>query len=710
MGTALFQKTVKVIFFSLAVLFYQRDVLANPVVTPYTQVQLVSEVSAFRPGEPFWVALRLQLRDGWHTYWRNPGDSGLATTIDWELPAGVEVSAIHWPYPERIPFGPLMNYGYHQETYLLSRISPPAEWSVTTPLTLRAQATWLVCQEDCIPEEAALSLTLPAVETEAVVDGRWVDAFARTRRALPMPSPWSVSFTATADTFTLRFPAVGMAKNANLWFFPMEGEIIDQAAPQDVKWDPAGITLNITRGALRTTEPKRLQGVLVIQEQGDGSGSIQAFSIDALPAAAVADSTVAPERLLSLPKALLLALLGGLFLNVMPCVFPVLSIKALHLLEYASKSPVEVRRHGLAYTVGVLSCFALIASLLLALRLGGAQLGWGFQLQSPLFVTLLAWLMMVMGFSLSGVFSLGGSLMGIGSGLADRSGYSGSFFSGMLATVVATPCTGPFMAVALGFALLQPWPVALTVFLALGFGLALPYLSLSFSPRLVRLLPRPGPWMVRLKELLAFPLYATTIWLVWVLSLQSGAQGTAIALTGIVLLAFAAWLFQSTRSAQRSWQLVGSSSVAVILLVALPALLTGLRELTADPKASALPDSAQRTGQGPAWEAFSPERLAALRATKQPVFINFTAAWCITCLSNERLVLSSPRLANYFAAQGIAYLKADWTRRNPDITRTLNEFGRNGVPLYVYYPPAATEPVVLPQLLTEAIVLEQLKL
>ncbi len=705
-----FQKTVVAIFFSLLVLFCQRGALADPVVTSYTQAQLVSEVSAFKPGEPFWVALRLQPRDGWHTYWRNPGDSGLATTLDWDLPAGVEASAIHWPYPERIPFGPLMNYGYHQEVYLLSRIMPPADWPVATRLTLRAQAAWLVCQEDCIPEEAAFSLTLPAIESKAAVDGRWADAFARTRQALPVSAPWKASFTATADTFALQLPAVALAQNANVWFFPVAGEIIDQAAPQEVRPEPTGVTLNLARGALRTAEPARLQGVLVIQEKGDGAGGARAFSIDALPATVVVDSTVASEQPVSLPKALLLALLGGLVLNIMPCVFPVLSIKALHLLEYSNKSPLEVRRHGLVYTAGVLSCFALIAGLLLALRLGGAQLGWGFQLQSPLFITLLAWLMVAMGFSLSGLFSLGGSLLGIGSSLADRSGYSGSFFTGVLATVVATPCTGPFMAVALGFALLQPWPVALVVFLALGLGLALPYLLLSFSPRLVRLLPRPGPWMVRLKELLAFPLYTTAVWLVWVLSVQSGASGTAIALTGIVLLAFAAWLFQSSRSARRGWRLVGGGSVAVILLVALPALLTGLRELTASPEASAVPDSARRTGQGPVWEAFSPERLAALRATKQPVFINFTAAWCITCLSNERLVLSSPRLANHFASQGIAYLKADWTRRNPAITRALSEFGRSGVPLYVYYPPAATEPVVLPQLLTEAIVLERLKL
>jgi thiol:disulfide interchange protein DsbD len=655
------------------------------------------------------VALQLQPRDGWHTYWRNPGDSGLAPTLDWELPAGVEASAIHWPYPERLRLGPLMNYGYPQEIYLLSRITPPAAWPITTPLTLRAKATWLVCQEDCIPEEATFTLTLPAVEKEAVVDGRWVEAFARTRRALPVPSSWKVSFTATVATVTLHLPAVALAQNTDVWFFPLAGEIIDQAAPQEVQRSPSGITLSVARGALRTAALTRLQGVLVVQEAGGGAANTQAFSIDALPAAAVAAATVAPEPPVSLPQALLLALLGGLVLNVMPCVFPVLSLKALHLLEYSSQSPLAVRRHGLAYTAGVLSSFALIAGLLLALRLGGAQLGWGFQLQSPLFVILLAWLMVAMGLSLSGVLSLGGSLMGIGSSLAAHAGYASSFFSGVLAAVVATPCTGPFMGVALGFALLQPWPVALAIFLALGLGLALPYLLLSVSPRLGRWLPRPGPWMVYLKELLAFPLYATAVWLVWVLSVQSGAEGTTIALTGSVLLAFAAWLFQRTRTAQRSWRLVGNGSVAVILLAALPALLTALHEPTTEPAAAAM-TAAHRTGQGPAWEAFSLERLAVLRAAKQPVFINFTAAWCIICLSNERLVLSSPRLAHYFAAQGIAYLKADWTRRNPDITRALNEFGRSGVPLYVYYPPTATEPVVLPQLLTEAIVLEQLQI
>lgn len=671
---------------------------AKPVQTPHVQAHLISEVAAARAGQPFWVALRLNMRDGWHTYWRNPGDSGLATTIDWTLPEGFTASEIHWPYPERIPVGPLMNFGYHGEVWLLTQIQPPATLVEAEPLALQAHARWLVCEEDCIPEEAVLSLTLPVGAESALVDPRWTEGFAATRRALPQPNPWPASFQATVDVLTLELKAGPSAGNiAGLAFFPAEDGIIDHAAPQTIQHDGSTIQLTVARGFAPTlSEP--LAGVFVLQEWlGDGEPVVHAFTLAASHA-----EPATPLAYPILAQSLLLALLGGVLLNLMPCVFPVLSLKALGLARHAHESPGAVRAHGLAYTAGILVCFALVAGVLIALRAAGEQIGWGFQLQSPMFVALLAYFMFALALSLSGVFEIGGRLMGLGGRWADRPGYSGSFATGALAVVVATPCTAPFMGAALGFALTQPWLVSLAVFQALGLGLALPYLLLSFSPALLRFLPRPGPWLERGKQLLAFPLYATAAWLVWVLSHQAGPDGVAAALAGMILIAFAIWLAQAVRAAGRGWRLTGRAGAALALVLALG--LTRLPATDLEPASAA----AQPASAIP-WEPFSPARLAELQAAGRPVFVNFTAAWCITCLVNERVALSSARVALELADREVATLKADWTHRDPVITAALADFGRGGVPLYLLYAPQAKEPAILPQILTEALVLQNLQ-
>ncbi|MFO7640050.1 MAG: protein-disulfide reductase DsbD family protein [Candidatus Competibacteraceae bacterium] len=682
----------------LAGLLHAFPAFANPVQTPHVQAHLVGEVAAVRPGQPFWVALRLTMRDGWHTYWRNPGDSGLATTIDWTLPEGFTASEIRWPYPERIPVGPLMNFGYHGKVWLLVQIQPPATLADSEPLTLQAHARWLVCEEDCIPEEAVLRLTLPVGTESTPLDPRWSEGFAATRRALPQPNPWPASFHVTTDALTLELDAGPSAGNiADLTFFPAADGIIDHAAPQTVQRDGSIVRLTVARGAAPAL-PEPLTGVFVIQERlDDGQSAVHAFTLAASHA-----EPATPLAYPALAQSLLLALLGGVLLNLMPCVFPVLSLKALGLARHAHESPGAVRAHGLAYTAGVLVCFALVAGVLIALRAAGEQIGWGFQLQSPMFVALLAYFMFALALSLSGVFEIGGRLMGIGGTLADRPGYSGSFATGALAVVVATPCTAPFMGAALGFALTQPWLVSLTVFLALGLGLALPYLLLSFSPALLRFLPRPGPWLERGKQLLAFPLYATAAWLVWVLSQQAGPDGVAAALAGMILIAFAIWLAQAVRAAGRGWRLTGCAGAALALVLAL-----GLTRLPAtEPESSYV---ASQASSAVAWEPFSPARLAELQAAGRPVFVNFTAAWCITCLVNERVALSSARVALELVDREVVALKADWTHRDPVITAALADFGRGGVPLYLLYAPQATEPVILPQILTEALVLQNLQ-
>jgi thiol:disulfide interchange protein DsbD len=407
---------------------------------------------------------------------------------------------------------------------------------------------------------------------------------------------------------------------------------------------------------------------------------------------------------LTLIMAMALALAGGLILNLMPCVLPVLSVKAIALIEHSEVSPRVSRRHGLAYTAGVLASFAALAGALIALRAGGSEIGWGFQLQSPVVVTLLAYVLFALALSLSGVLVIGTRLAGMGHGLASRPRYAGSFFTGALATVAATPCTAPFMGVAIGFALTQPPATALLVFEALGLGLALPFLVLSVVPAWRRLLPRPGPWMERLRQALALPLYASVAWLVWVASRQVGPDGVALILAGLVLIAFAAWLHQRTRAASTRWR-----------RVALPlALACVAAAVAAGPLAGgtlfASAGVTSPTGAGVKWEPFTPKRLAELRAQGTPVFVNFTAAWCITCLVNERVALHSPAVAQVFARKGVVYLKADWTSKSPEIAALLESFGRSGVPLYVVYGrSAAGTPQVLPQILSETGLIEAIE-
>ena len=676
---------------------------ANPVATENVRAQLISEVTAIRSGTPFWVALYLDIRDGWHTYWRNPGDSGLATTIEWSLPDGFTAGDIHWPYPERIPVGSLMNYGYHGEVYLLIPITPPAELSADTPLTLTTRADWLVCQENCIPEAATLHLTLPATTADPSRDSRWEEAFDMTRQMLSRPSPWPVTVTAdNVKLFLTLNTSEAIAENLEtLHFFPYRYGVLENAAPQSLTRDEGFIRLELARGEIQDIPPQPLGGVLVATVRTPDGLQVQAVSVSAPPATA-AD---AGDAEFYLGQALILALLGGLLLNLMPCVFPVLSMKALSIVQHGRAARSQVRRHGLAYTAGVLVCFAAIAGVMLALRAAGTQIGWGFQLQSPVFVTLLAYLFFVLGLSLSGVFTVGNTLMDLGSGWATRPGYRGSFATGALAVVAATPCTVPFMGTAMGFAVTQPWPVALTVFLALGAGLALPYLLLCFCPPLLRWLPKPGPWLAAVKEFLAFPLYATVIWLVWVLSQQAGPQGVALALSGLLLIVFAIWLYQRLTSAGGMIQRLGKAAFMGTVIAAL-----GLAVLPDGDTGEAALSSAKASNSGPAWEPFSRARLDTLRADGRPVFVNMTAAWCITCLVNERVALRSAELARRFADKGVVYLKGDWTNRNPEITQFLDAFGRSGVPLYVLYPPLPElEPMILPQILSEATLLRALE-
>ena len=667
---------------------------ANPVRTENVEAELSAEGPAV-PGQSVWVALTQRIRPGWHTYWINPGDSGIATTVEWTLPEGWTAGPIVWPAPERHPVGPLMNFGYAGEVHLLAELRAPAGAAPGTAVPVKAKADWLVCEEICIPESAELELALPVAASPAPAPAL-AARFEAARASLPVPSPFAATLEPGADGHRLRVAAPGLQEGRlkDAYFFPESWSLTDVAAPQTLTLDAGGLTLALKPGSAPPDGP--VKGVLELVEEIDGKPVRQALALEA-PLGAAAGGGTAEASSMPLWQAALLALLGGMVLNLMPCVFPVLSIKALALM---GEEPGRARVHGLAYTAGVLASFAAVAGVLLALRAGGAEIGWGFQLQSPLFVAVLAYVLFLLGLSLSGVFTVGGGVMGVGQGLAERGGTAGAFFTGVLATVVATPCTAPFMGAAVGFAVTQPWPVALSVFLALGLGLALPFLALSFSPALLRHLPRPGVWMERVKQALAFPLYASAAWLVWVLSIQAGPSAVAAALAGMVLLGFGAWLYGVTRHAATGWR-HGGATVAVLSLAAAVALVQGAPAPAPAAQAQAAPEAA-------GYERFSEARLAELTAAGTPVFVNMTAAWCITCLVNERVVLSTGTVKAAMADKGVAYLKGDWTNRDAEITRVLARHGRSGVPLYLVYLPGKPEPLVLPQILTEDAVLDAL--
>jgi thiol:disulfide interchange protein DsbD len=678
-------------------------VLASPLkaqeASDLVKAELIAEPAAIQPGESFTVGIRLTTKEHWHTYWRNPGDSGEPTTVTWKLPAGFGASELEWPAPSVIKVGPVTSFGFEGETVLLARITPPRDLDAGKAVTLDADIAFLVCEKICIPGEASLSLPLMVSEKSGPQPGVYQvasqNAFDTARAKLPQPSPWNATFDVDAQKFTLSLQSREVQSGAirTAMFFPHDNTLIVNSAPQMLASGGEGMRLSIPRGDIAKSMPSRLEGVLVIEEDVGGKTARHAFAVTAAPAPLAVQG-------ITLLQAVLLALVAGVILNLMPCVFPVLSIKILHLTEHAGQSPRRVRLHGLAYTAGILSSFAVLAAILYLLRRGGAEIGWGFQLQSPVVVATLAFLLFAFGLSLSGILPVGASLTRVGgSRLLQRTGLSGSFFAGMLATVVATPCTAPFMGASIGFALTQPFYAGLLVFMTLGLGLALPFLLLAFLPGLQRLLPRPGRWMETLKQFLAFPLYATAAWLIWVLSFQVSPAGLMAALAGLVLIAFGAWAYglaqgRSDRPAKAFRAAAVAAALAAVLIAA------GI--------------SADRTGEATAksqeagYEPFTQAKLDSLLAAEKPVFVNMTAAWCITCLVNERTALSAKNVRETFADKGIAYLKGDWTNRNPEIARLLERFGRSGVPLYVLYR-SGREPVLLPQILTQSMVIETLQ-
>ena len=684
-------------------------VVAAPVDTGHLEAELVGRDLSVAPGATTYVALRQKIDKGWHTYWRNSGDSGEATRIQWTLPPGWRAGDIVWPAPHRQPTGPLMNYGYQGEVLLPVPVTAPADARPGQIVTLNADATFLVCEEICVPEQATLTFSLPVRDGLAEPDPQWGRKVAETLAAAPAPAGLTGAFARQGPVAALAItgPALKGLDLADAYFFPFESTVIDHAKPQPIERGPEGLTLALTPGYAfqQPQAPKVLAGVLAVGgkafEVSAAEGTLPpgASGLGPPPRAAASGGG------LGLAPAALLAFLGGVILNLMPCVFPILAMKAAAFAGHAHERR-AAQAQGLAFLAGVLATFLALALILIAVRAGGAAVGWGFQLQSPPVVAGLALLMLAVALNLSGVFEVGASLQGTGAGLASRNGMAGAFFTGALAVVVAAPCTAPFMAPALGWALTQSAPAALAVFLALGLGFAAPFALAPFVPGLLTRLPRPGPWMDVFRKALAFPMYGTAAWLAWVLAVQAGNLALARILAAAVVVALAAWLIgagQRRRAAGRGAAPVLLAGGLLALVAAAGAVWPNYAEPAMEPAS---------TGEAQAavpYEAWSPEKVAAAQAAGKPVFINFTAAWCVTCQVNEKVALSRQGVADAFKQTGAVYLKGDWTRKDAVIEAELARHGRAGVPLYLVYGAKGGEAVVLPQILTEGLIVRALK-
>jgi thiol:disulfide interchange protein/DsbC/DsbD-like thiol-disulfide interchange protein len=693
----------------------------NVVATDNVKAHLVSEVSAVAPGQSFWVALDLNIRDGWHTYWRNPGDSGQATTLKWQLPPGFTAGDIVWATPHRFELPPLVNYGYAKHAVHLVNITAPKDLQAGTAIVLAAKAGWLVCSDVCIPEDAQLQLKLPVSASSGAVDPADAGLFTAARGELPSAQLAPTTARIQGDKLVIALGkdwGATLPQIKSLAFFPYDEGGIEYAAPQTLTRSQDAVELAMkvgyqppqggtVRGVLLATEQSGNDTVTVPMEISatlSGAGGVQLKGGPRFAPAKAASAAAAPagaSTIASLPVLLAFAVLGGLILNLMPCVFPVLSIKAIGLVQQAKTHPAAVRAKGLVFAAGVISSMLCLAGVLLALRAAGEEIGWGFQLQSPLFVTLLVYLLFAVGLNLSGVFEVGGGLAGVGDGLTQGDSYRASFFTGVLTTLVATPCTAPFMASAVGAALTQPPAFALSVFAALGLGLALPYLLLSFAPWMRRALPKPGAWMDTLKQVFAFPIYASAAWLLWVLAQETSSFGLGAALAGAILIALAAWAYQKSKSSAVRGRVaaLATATLALLLAILLPVRF-------ADVAAAAASVSARGAQSGDDWQPYDAAQVARLNAAGRPLLVNFTANWCLTCLVNERNAFADSAVQAVFRDKGVTLMKGDWTNRDPAITQALASFGRAGVPLYVVYnsKPGSTEPVILPQLLTASAV------
>ncbi len=656
----------------------------------HLHVQLVAPQDQLYPSGSNVIGLYFKLEPGWHVYWKNAGDAGEPPHIHWTLPDGVTAGPMQFPAPSRLPLGPLMDFGYEDEVLfpLKLNVAPTVK---DGKAVLDAKVDWLVCRERCIPGKAELQMTLQLLSKEpTVASGSSVDSALVKRLASSLPKPlpgnYKAVFQPTATGFRLGVDTGQHEKQAV--FFPADQNILDNPAPQKALPSARGFVLDLKKDATLAANPAQLAGVL---ELSNG----RAFDLVAFPG-----TVAAPAPLFEwtqLLRVTVLAFLGGLLLNLMPCVFPVLFLKGLALVNSGNEERHNLRAHGFVYTAGILVSFWVLVAVLLGLRAAGATLGWGFQFQSPVFLSLMASLLFLLGLSLAGQFEIGLTLTSAGGSLASKQGYTGSFFTGVLAVIVATPCTAPFMGAAIGYALAQPAAVTFAVFTALALGLAAPYLALTLQPAWTRILPKPGVWMEVLKQAISVPIFITVIWLAWVLAGGYGAGLLVSLLCSLLLLAIAGWFLG--RWPARRWATIVAAAIllAVVAICFLaPKKLATASETLAPPEAQGL------------WQPWSQEAVTRSLGMGQPVFVDFTASWCLSCQVNERVALRQPEVEQAFQARNVVLMKADWTRHDEAITDALTALGRSGVPAYALYTPGQADPAMLPEVLTPGIVIDAL--
>jgi len=669
---------------------------------------LVHAPQGLTPGNEVWVGLQIAHKPEWHTYWKNSGDSGLPTVLEWTLPVGVMAGDIAWPLPKKIPIGNLANYGY-EGTVLLPvplTITPDFKPGVLTQdMEIKLKAAWLVCKKECIPEEGEFSLKVP-VKSSTAIHGAAFDAAAK---AQPRPimagttgivPDSSVRVDGNILQLTVQGLPVGL-RGKTLDFFPETPEVIETAAAWTQGWKGAVWTASVPLSAQRSNSPSVMPVVLASGPEGYRAelkvlgewpklAALAGVSpaLDAALKANAATSMPPPAgsgSSLTLLAAVIGALIGGLILNLMPCVFPVLAIKVVSFTSQADNHRAH-RIGGLAFTAGVVVSFLALGAVMLALRAAGEQLGWGFQLQSPAVVAGMAILFTVIGLNLAGLFEFGSFLPSSVASLEARNPAVNSFLTGVLAVAIASPCTAPFMGASLGFAIGLPAAQALLVFGAIGLGMALPYLLASWVPAVANALPRPGAWMDTFRRLMAFPMFATVAWLVWVLGQQSGIDGAGALLGLLVGISLVIWSL-TLQGRTRAVIAIAAIALCIAFVGSTGQSITKIQPLSTGVVSAS------------GWQTWEPGKVEQIVATGQPVFVDFTAAWCVTCQYNKKTTLVNVDVMADLAGKNVALLRADWTRRDPAITAALRQLGRNGVPVYVFYKPGAA-PVLLSEVLS----------
>jgi len=656
----------------ICLLFASFGETKNSVSTEYSMATLFSEAVSLSPDQEFRLLLSLKHREKWHSYWLNPGDSGMPTTADWSLPEGFSVISEDFPTPETIAAGPLINFGYDTSVQIIYTLKAPTNLNELN--VVKARFDWLVCDDICIPESVDLSLTL--TKGDGALQESLADQFQSARQLIPHQKLES-AFYIQNGVLNLEIQSQELA-DGPVYFFPLEPLWIEPSTPQEWNRFTKGISGRI---ALVDQPPSVIEGVLRVGDrgyliQGPISGSPESEK----------------KEVLGLGMALLLAFVGGIILNLMPCVLPILFLKAWSLARTQEMTQKAARREGVLYSLGIVLSFLLIAGVLLILKTKGEELGWGFQLQVPGFVFFMAILMFVIGLNLIGWFELPVLMGEKNQELAQSDSPVASFMTGVLATFVATPCSGPFMAAAIGFALSQNAVAALLIFGFLGLGLASPYLLICWFPALRSRLPKPGKWMENLRQLLGFPMFITTAWLLWVLTLQTDDQTLLYSMFYLVFISFCLWWIHKADQRSRVYRF-GLTVILLIACVILALAIPGLKDSDAAKKAD--------------WQEFSETKIQEYLSQGKPVFVDVTASWCISCMVNERVVLDTESVQEMFLQNEVQLLKADWTKKDAVIARYLQSFGREGVPLYVLYRPDGTKEI-LPQVLTEGIIRESL--